>query len=242
MNIWQTLSLLLAPPSRSARQAEAEASNGVKGFCATSMAKMIATILYLSRFVAGQQYNQLHKLYETMMKQLYLALVVIFFAAVLPQSTVASDSASSTTGSSKGFNLIKRERKTIKIDDLHIQVSDHDTNLRQWNEDEYESIMNGISGGQGNLRHRNMRNMQQQQNGNNQSEQYYLPEQSRMSNWQIIALVVSVTGTVFFAYYAYTLRHELSTLNQYLPLGYKLFPDHDASEECDRPVGGVEMS
>ncbi|KAL3758070.1 hypothetical protein ACHAWU_009274 [Discostella pseudostelligera] len=177
-----------------------------------------------------------------MMKQLYLALVVIFFAAVLPQSTVASDSASSTTGSSKGFNLSKRERKTIKIDDLHIQVSDHDTNLRQWNEDEYESIMNGISGGQGNLRHRNMRNMQQQQNGNNQSEQYYLPEQSRMSNWQIIALVVSVTGTVFFAYYAYTLRHELSTLNQYLPLGYKLFPDHDASEECDRPVGGVEMS
>jgi len=36
-----------SPPSRSARQAEAEASNGVEGFCfcATSMAKMIATIL-----------------------------------------------------------------------------------------------------------------------------------------------------------------------------------------------------
>jgi hypothetical protein len=27
-----------------------------------------------------------------------------------------------------------------------------------------------------------------------------------------------------------------------LPLGYRLFPAHDSSEEEDRPVGGVEMS
>ena len=63
-----------------------------------------------------------------------------------------------------------------------------------------------------------------------------------MAKWQIVGLVVSITGTVVFAYFAYTLRNELSMLTQYLPLGYRLFPAHDSSEEEDRPVGGVEMS
>ena len=165
-----------------------------------------------------------------MTKRCCLSLFVLFIASLLVVATTASASSTAI-----GFKLHQKERKTIKIDNLHL--SDHDTTLRQWNENEYETIMNGLSG-QSNLRHRNM----QQQTGNYQNQQYYLPDQRRMANWQIFALVVSVTGTVVFAYFAYTLRHELSTLNQYLPLGYRLFPAHDSSEEEDRPVGGVEMS
>ncbi len=163
-----------------------------------------------------------------MMKCYYLALVVSIFAFFL-----LSIEASPTR---EGFKLDKRVRKTMKLSDVgNFLLSDREANLRQWNEDEYELIMSSLSG-QGNLRHRLM-----QQNDNYQSGEYYLPEQRRLKNWQIIALMISVTGSLFFAYYAYTLRNELSTLNQYLPLGYKLFPDHDASED-ERPIDGVEIS
>jgi hypothetical protein len=161
-----------------------------------------------------------------MMMRLHLA-IITFFAFILSQTRVAS----STT--SEGFELSKRAKKISKINYLPLQ--DHYVNLRQWNEDEYESLMNGLSG-QSNLRHRHM----QQQYGNNESQEFYLPE-NRIASWQIVALVISVTGTIVFAYYAYTLRHELSTLNQYLPLGYRLFPNRD-SEEDDKQVEGVEMS
>ena len=169
---------------------------------------------------------------ETMTKGCCLPLFVLFIGSLLLVATTAS---ASSTVIIEGFKLHNRDRKVIKIDNLHL--SDHDTTLRQWNEDEYESIMNGLSG-QSNLRHRNM----QQQTGSYQNQQYYLPEQRRMAKWQIVGLVVSITGTVVFAYFAYTLRNELSMLTQYLPLGYRLFPAHDSSEEEDRPVGGVEMS
>ena len=163
-----------------------------------------------------------------MMKCYYLALVVSIFAFFL-----LAIEASPTR---EGFKLDKRVRKTMKLSDVgNFLLSDREANLRQWNEDEYELIMSSLSG-QGNLRHRLM-----QQNDNYQSGEYYLPEQRRLKNWQIIALMISVTGSLFFAYYAYTLRNELSTLNQYLPLGYKLFPDHDASED-ERPIDGVEIS
>ncbi len=155
--------------------------------------------------------------------------VITFFACILSQTIVAP----STT--SEGFKLSKRAKKISKID--YLPLPDHDVNVRQWNEDEYESLMNGLFG-QSNLRHRHMQ--QQQQNGNSESQQFYLPE-NRIASWQIVALVISITGTIVFAYNAYTLRHELSTLNQYLPLGYRLFPNRD-SEEDDKPGDGVEMS
>eukprot|EP00580_Thalassiosira_gravida_P006123 CAMPEP_0201632904 /NCGR_PEP_ID=MMETSP0493-20130528/6387_1 /ASSEMBLY_ACC=CAM_ASM_000838 /TAXON_ID=420259 /ORGANISM="Thalassiosira gravida, Strain GMp14c1" /LENGTH=80 /DNA_ID=CAMNT_0048104513 /DNA_START=160 /DNA_END=402 /DNA_ORIENTATION=+ len=73
-----------------------------------------------------------------------------------------------------------------------------------------------------------------------------------VAGWQKIVLAVIGTVTVLMALYVCALRRELSYLNEYLPLGFKLFPDanaplsSDAEGEEDERVGGdtsvVEMS
>ena len=163
------------------------------------------------------------------MKSYCLTLFAIFFASVF-QSTAARGSSTS-----QGFQLNERARKTIKLSDIDQRgLSVDDINLRQWNAEEYEAIMSNLSG-QGNLRHRQM-----QQSGD--FTYSYVGQDKGATKWQIAALVFVVTATVGLACYAYALRHELSHLNQYLPLGYTLFPESGTTNDDAARVDGVELS
>jgi hypothetical protein len=131
--------------------------------------------------------------------------------------------------------LNERARKTIRLSDIdQRELSDRDINLRHWNAEEYEAIMSNLSG-QGNLRHRQM----QQSSDFSYS---YVGQDKGVMKWQIAALVFVVTATVGLACYAYALRHELSHLNQYLPLGYTLFPESGTTDDDAARAEGVELS
>ena len=189
-------------------------------------------------------------------------LLVIYFASILELPTVAqaakevsSSSPIKGTESSKGYKLENRVRKVrkrsnnIEDDDNNIP-SDH---LRQWDEEEYEAIM-GTMSGQHNLRQR-MLQQQQQQHGSSNSEYQKKPYYSTSGGgqqqqhttiivtrtWQKAAL--GSCTLIFFAllFYVIALKKELASLNQYIPLGYKLFPDHGEEEEGERPTSGVEL-
>lgn len=163
------------------------------------------------------------------MKSYCLTLFAIVFASVF-QTTAARGSSTS-----QGFQLNERARKTIKLSDIDQRgLSVDDINLRQWNAEEYEAIMSNLSG-QGNLRHRQM-----QQSGD--FTYSYVGQDKGATKWQIAALVFVVTATVGLACYAYALRHELSHLNQYLPLGYTLFPESETTNDDAARVDGVELS
>ena len=163
------------------------------------------------------------------MKSYCLTLFAIFVASVF-QSTAARGSSTS-----QGFQLNERARKTSKLSDIDQQgLSVEDNNLRQWNAEEYDAIMSNLSG-QGNLRHRQM-----QQSGD--FTYSYVGQDKGVTKWQIAALVFVVTATVGLACYAYALRHELSHLNQYLPLGYTLFPESGTTDDDAARVDGVELS
>ena len=159
-------------------------------------------------------------------------LFAIFFAYIIQLSSVDAASPTKNINTNKGYyKLEKRDRKVHKISDL-----DDIANLRQWDEDEYNAIMSTMSGGTNNLRHRQL------QNNNDQYQQkpQYTSTQSVTRGWQKAALISC--GLVFFALLAYviSLRNELAHLNQYIPLGYKLFPEN--AEEEERPSAtGVEM-
>ena len=164
------------------------------------------------------------------MKSYCLALFAFFFASVL-HSTVARGALPQV----KGFHLNERARKTIRLSDIDQRdFSVWDSNLRQWNAKEYEAIMSSLSG-QGNLRHR-----QTQQNGDYTYS--HVGQDKGVTKWQIAALVIVITATVALACYACALRHELSHLNQYLPLGYKLFPESGNLYDDEGKVDGVELS
>jgi hypothetical protein len=164
------------------------------------------------------------------MKSYCLSIFTFFFASVL-HSTVARG----VLPQAKGFQLNERARKTIRLSDIDQRdLSVQDVNLRQWNAEEYEAIMSSLSG-QGNLRHR-----QTQQNGDYTYS--YVGSDKGVTKWQITALVFVITATVALAYYAWALRHELSHLNQYLPLGYKLFPESGDLYDDEGKVDGVELS
>ena len=158
------------------------------------------------------------------MKSYCLTLFAIFFASIM------------TTSTSQGFQLTERPRKTVRLSD--IDRGDHNSryaNLRKWNVEEYEAIMSNLSG-QGQLRHRRM-----QQDGDYTYS--YVGQEKGVSKWQVAALLLVISATVGLAWYACALRHELSHLNQYLPLGYKLFPENGSPEDDDTArVDGVELS
>ena len=94
--------------------------------------------------------------------------------------------------------------------------------------------MSNLSG-QGNLRRRQM-----QQSGD--FTYSYVGQDKGVTKWQTAALVFVVAATVALACYACALRHELSHLNQYLPLGYKLFPEGGTTDDDAARVDGVELS
>lgn len=158
------------------------------------------------------------------MKSYRLTLFAIFIASIV------------TTPTTQGFQLNERPRKTVRLSDIdqrdfHVR----DANLRRWNVEEYEAIMTNLSG-RGQLRHRRT-----QQNGDYTYS--YVGQDKGVSKWQVTALLFVVSATVGLAWYACTLRHELSHLNQYLPLGYKLFPESGSPDDDDMArVDGVELS
>lgn len=156
----------------------------------------------------------------------YLSLLLIFFFASAIQLTAAQSSYSS-----QGFSLNKRVRKARRLSEVS---QDHD--FRQWKEDDYEAIMRTMTG-QGNLRSRRM----QQNSGDYNKKPYYSMQQtSSVKSWQKIALATLGLGVCLALLYVCALRRELSFLNQYIPLGYKLFPDTPSPEE-ERAVAGVEL-
>jgi len=166
----------------------------------------------------------------------YWTLFAISFAYNIQLTTVVDASPTKNINTNKGYyRLEKRDRKVHKISDLNAKDI---ANLRQWDEDEYNAIMSTMSGGTNNLRHRQL------QNGNNndpyQQKPQYTSTQTVTTGWQKAALISC--GLVFFGllFYVISLRNELAHLNQYIPLGYKLFPDN--AEEEERPAAtGVEM-
>lgn len=175
----------------------------------------------------------------------YLTILAIFFASTLQSTSAAADTQTTqerTSPIEDGFRMDgRRDRKVIRKSELEqlpesLQDLDH---LRQWKEEDYEAIMSVMSGTT-NLR---QRKMQHTNGGEYEKKAYYTSTQTRVTDWQKIALWFFITLFVALAFYIYALKRELSTLNQYLPLGYKLFADtEDASEEQERPVDGVEMS
>lgn len=157
----------------------------------------------------------------------FFALYVAIFATVVQLASAARHVAAS-----KGYPLDKRVRKTGKMS----SESAYDTDLRRWKEEDYEAIMTTMSGGL-NLRHRRT---QHRGGSGYQKKPYYTRQQVIVRKWQKVALATIITATVALGFYVCALKRELSTLNQYLPLGYKLFPDSDPEEE--RVGNGVEMS
>ena len=153
----------------------------------------------------------------------YLTILAIFLACAL-QSTAAT--------------LNTRERKVRRLSEID-QTQESIRDYRQWKEEDYEAIMSIMSGGQRNLR---QRQLQHTEDGRYQKKPYYTRTQTIVTKGQKIALYFFAMLTAALAIYVCALKRELSTLNQYLPLGYKLFPDTDASEEQVRPTDGVEMS
>mmetsp|Transcript_10730 Transcript_10730/g.23774 ORF Transcript_10730/g.23774 Transcript_10730/m.23774 type:complete len:171 (-) Transcript_10730:14-526(-) len=170
-----------------------------------------------------------------MMKYLTLFAIIVF-ASIL-QSTMAQEVSSiEVNDSSKGFKLKKRVRSARKLSEINERPeSIQDANLRQWKEEDYDAIMSTMSG-QSNLRHRQM-----QQGGDYQKKPYYTMQQTTVMRWQKIVLSSIVMAVIALALYVCSLRKELSALNQYLPLGYKLFSEADVPEE-ESNVDGVEMS
>ena len=166
----------------------------------------------------------------------YLTLFAIFFAYIIQLTTVDAASPTKNINTNKGYyKLEKRDKKVYKISNLDIEDI---ANLRQWDEDEYNAIMSTMSGGTNNLRHRQLQN----NNDPYQQKPQYTSTTTVTRGWQKAALISC--GLVFFALLAYviSLRNELAHLNQYIPLGYKLFPDNAEEESEERPSAtGVEM-
>ena len=181
----------------------------------------------------------------------FTTLLVIYFASVLQLPTVVSSKEVSSSLSTKavdgtpnkGYKLENRLRKVRKISNIEENniPSDH---LRQWDEEEYEAIM-GTMSGQHNLRQRMMQQHSNNSNSEYQKKPYYTSVQHTTvtvtKTWQKPAL--GSCALIFFAllFYVIALKKELASLNQYIPLGYKLFPDHGEEEEERRPTSGVEM-
>ena len=175
----------------------------------------------------------------------YLTLFVIFFASIL-QSANAVEASSTTI---KGFKLDQRTRKVVSREDVANHSNNNNNNnidLRQWDEDEYEAIMSTMSGSKVGtyLRHQQHRQTQQQKEKN----PYYSSSSSsgtkyvtKTQTWQKCTL--GFFAVLFFALllYVISLKNELATLNQYIPLGYKLFPDN-VDEEEERVTAGMQMS
>ena len=172
----------------------------------------------------------------------YLTLFVIFFASIL-QSANAVEALSTTI---KGFKLDQRTRKVVSREDVanHSNNNNNNIDLRQWDEDEYEAIMSTMSGSKGGtyLRHQQHRQTQHQKEKN----PYYSSSSSsgtkyvtKTQNWQKFTL--GFFAVLFFAllFYVVSLKNELATLNQYIPLGYKLFPDY-VDEEEERVTSGMQ--
>ena len=183
----------------------------------------------------------------------YLAsLFVILIATTLQQSTAVAavvDQSSpvhldDTTSRLEGFKLNKRVRRSRKISDIDEQQSQTEdvTDLRRWKEEDYNDIMTIMSGGN-NLRHRQLQHKSSSGSTyHHQKKSYYTRTQTTVRKWQKIALGTIITATIAMAFYVWSLRNELSTLNQYIPLGYKLFSDADVDDEEERgTVAGVEM-
>mmetsp|Transcript_24162 Transcript_24162/g.50608 ORF Transcript_24162/g.50608 Transcript_24162/m.50608 type:complete len:179 (-) Transcript_24162:161-697(-) len=175
----------------------------------------------------------------------FTALLVILFAAIFQLTTA-------TQSPTHGYNLNKRIKgawKPSPINQLKEESSSGQqhklSNARQWKEEDYEALMNAFS--QNSLRGNNHRQLQQNNNDPYTMQQTTTP----VARWQKIVLAVIVTVTVLMALYVCALRRELSYLNEYLPLGFKLFPDADTplspdaeGEEGERAgaTSVVEMS
>jgi len=157
-------------------------------------------------------------------------------ASVL-QLALAQTSSIDVDESSLGFRLNKHVRGARKLSETG-EVNE-DSHLRRWKEEDYQALMSAISG-QGNLRHRRT---QGNSSSSYQKKPYYTASQTRVAKWQKAALGTLVTATAFLAFYVYALKKELSSLNQYLPLGYKLFSDAgEMDEEEEMASNGVEMN
>ncbi len=133
----------------------------------------------------------------------------------------------------------ERARKTIGPSSYtdRRDPSARNANLRRWNTEEYEAIMGNLSGRGGSRRHRRL-----QGGGGDDFAYSYVGQGGGVTRWQIAALVLTVAATVALGGYACSLRHELSHLNQYLPLGYKLFPESGTVDDDGARVDGVELS
>lgn len=158
-----------------------------------------------------------------MMKYLTLFVIIASALRLVDASPITSD----------GFKLNTRERSARKLSD--VDQDNKDTDLRQWNEEDYEAIMSVMSG-QKNLRHRIL----QKNDSEYKKKPYYTSQQTTVRGWQKYALGFFGTSMVLLALYVCHLKNELSHLNQYIPLGYKLFPDSEPEEE--QLPGGVQMS
>ena len=170
----------------------------------------------------------------------YSTIFAIFFASCILRVTTAANASSRT---SQGFKLNDRVKKAVrKLSDTEATtVQDYDL-LRQWKEEDYEELMNvmmpSVRGG--NLRYRQL---QRSNNGGYVKKQrYFTMEQPRVSRWQKVALATIITAIIALAWYICALKRELSHLNQYMPLGYKLFPESTEASEEVRPADGVEMN
>ena len=159
----------------------------------------------------------------------YLALFVVVASALQ-----LADAAAIT---SDGFRLQQRTSRVRKLSQANqAPESAEDTDLRQWKEDDYEELMKVMSG-QNNLRHRQLQN----DKNDYQKKPYYTKQQVTWRRWQKITMATLGTAMVFLAIYICALKKELSSLTQYIPLGYKLFPDTEPEEE-ERYTDGVQMS
>lgn len=158
----------------------------------------------------------------------HFAFLVLLLASAASQLAAAQASSDPTEG--RLYKLNSRTRSSRKLSDMG---HDERGTTRQWKEEDYEDLMSVISG-QRNLRHR----LLQQNDGEYQKKPYTTRQQTVVKRWQKIALGTVVSATVFLAFYIFALKRELSTLTQYIPLGYRLFP---AEEENTGIGAGVQM-
>ena len=172
----------------------------------------------------------------------HITLFLVFVAFAIDRSAASSVEANNDIDTTnQGFKLNKRQRKVHTLSETaYFQATDTEDELRQWKEEDYNAIMTTMSGG--NLRHRQL----QRGNINDyQKKPYYSSTSSSqimVMTWQKVAIGIFATLTLFLAFYVYALKKELRSLTQYIPLGYKLFPDEDPLEnEESRTVDGVEM-
>ena len=161
-------------------------------------------------------------------KQTMIPTLFIYYAFVASFFLFVDVTAAATSVGSAAYDVDKRSSVNSRVE-----------GTRQFNEEDYVSLMTNYDSDQRYLRGRKL-----QENIDYQKKPYYQSQQQTYgaSKAQVVTLAIVITLTVALAVYAAVLYREAAAVTLYNVLGYRLFGDSEDVQGGSGDHEGVEIS